>query len=413
VKFKCKMAVAFLLILVMLVPLSLSCGGGGGGGKATIHIGFLTDLTGEASPALKTITFIVQDMIRHYNDDNVIPGVRLKLDTYDTQFDASRYPLGYEWCRQKGANMIITVIGDAALASEPFAARDKIPLATISGVDEDFTPPGWTFGFSDTNQAAAKILLHWVSENDWPNKGQGTPKIALIGWDDTVSTLDADGLDRYLHAHPNEYDYVDRITTPVGTMTFTSEALKLKNEGLDYVGVCSGTMWASFVRDLRAAGSQATVLDCLASIGAYTKLYSQQLGWDLLQGQYSTANNLQWNETSSPIVQLATTLVNRYHSGGEAQDIIASGNSYVGVAFMVTGILEVLQQAIQNVGAKNFNGQAYYDAALNYKTTSSMWAGCPEFGFSETRRTLMDKSVITEYKGENYVRISDWLPNVD
>jgi hypothetical protein len=25
----------------------------------------------------------------------------------------------------------------------------------------------------------------------------------------------------------------------------------------------------------------------------------------------------------------------------------------------------------------------------------------------------MDKSVITEYKGENYVRISDWLPNVD
>jgi hypothetical protein len=112
-------------------------------------------------------------------------------------------------------------------------------------------------------------------------------------------------------------------------------------------------------------------------------------------------------------VQLATTLVNRYHSGGEAQDIIASGNAYVGVAFMVTGILEVLQQAIQNVGAKNFNGQAYYDAALNYKTTSSMWAGCPEFGFSETRRTLMDKSVITVYEGENYVRISDWLPNVD
>jgi hypothetical protein len=82
---------------------------------------------------------------------------------------------------------------------------------------------------------------------------------------------------------------------------------------------------------------------------------------------------------------------------------------------MMTGILEVLQQAVKNVGAENFNGQAYYDAALNYKTTSSIWAGCPGFSFSQTRRKLMDHSLITEFKGgsvKDYVTISGWLPDL-
>ena len=65
------------------------------------------------------------------------------------------------------------------------------------------------------------------------------------------------------------------------------------------------------------------------------------------------------------------------------------------------------------MGAENFNGQAYYDAAINYKTTSSMWEGCPEFSFSETRRKLMDYTLIIGFKGgdvKDYVTISGWLP---
>jgi ABC-type branched-subunit amino acid transport system substrate-binding protein len=415
VKCKCKMAVVFLLVLVMLVPLSLSCGGGGGGGKVTIHIGQLTDFTGASSPALKQITFITEDMIRYYNDENIIPGVKLKLDAYDTQFDPSRYSLGYDWCKQKGDDVIITIIADAPLMLKPFAARDKIVLAAMAGSPEMFTPPGWVFSFSSANEDSAKILLHWIVGNDWPDKGQGTPKIGILGWDDTQSTSVANAVEAYLNAHPDEYGYVGRITTPVGTMTFTSEAKRLKDEGCDYVAVVSGAMFAALLRDLRAAGSQATLLDCEGGMGSFQRTYVQQVGWDMLDGQYSTANSFYWTDTANPIVQLATTLVHKYHSAGEAQDIIASGNSYVGPAFMMTGILEVLQQAVKNVGAENFNGQAYYDAALNYKTTSSIWAGCPGFSFSQTRRKLMDHSLITAYKSgdvKDYVTISDWLPDI-
>jgi ABC-type branched-subunit amino acid transport system substrate-binding protein len=414
-KSRCKMAVAFLLILVVLVPLSaLGCGGGGGGGKVTIHIGELTDLTGAASPALKQITFITEDMIRYYNDENIIPGVKLKLDAYDTQFNPARYSLGYDWCKEKGDKVIITIIADAPIMLKPFAARDKIVLAAMAGSPELFTPPGWVFGFSSDNEDSAKILLHWIVGNDWPNKGQGTPKIAIMGWDDTQSISVANAIEAYLGTHQNEYDYVDRLITPVGTMTFTSEAKRLKDEGCDYIAVPSGTILAPFLRDLRAAGSQATLLDCVGSMGSFQQMYVQMVGWDLLDGCYSTSNSFSWSDPSDPIVQLATTLVHRYHSSSEAQDLMV-GNTYVGPATMMVGILEILQQAVKNLGAENFNGQAYYDAATNYKTTGSLWGNYPEFSFSETRRKLMDHSLISGFKGGDvkaYVTISGWLPDI-
>ena len=412
-KCKCKMAVAFLLVLVMLVPLSLGCGGGGGD-KVTIHIGQLTDFTGVSSPALRQITFIAEDMIKYYNDENVIPGVKVKLDAYDTQLNPARYSLGYEWCKAKGARVIITITPDAPLMLKSFAERDKVVLAAMAGAPEMFTPPGWVFGFSNTNEDSAKILLHWIAENDWPNKGQGTPKIAMLGWDDTQSISVANAVEAYLKAHPEEYDYVDRITDPVGTMTFTSEAKKLKDKGCDYLAVANAGAFGPLLRDLRAVGSNATLLDCEGSMGALLQMNVKITGWDKLDGQYSAANSYSWNE-SDPIVDLARTLVHKYRPAGEAQNILSSGNAYVGPAAMMLGILEVLQQAVEKVGVENFDGQAYYDAAIDYMTTSTLWKNYPEFGFSETRRKLMDHSMVTGCKGgdvKDYVTISDWLPDI-
>jgi len=197
-------------------------------------------------------------------------------------------------------------------------------------------------------------------------------------------------------------------------MTFTSEAQRLKNEGVNYVATVEGNVFPNVLRDLRAIGSQATLLDCIGSMGSYERIDVQMVGWDLLDGQYSTSNSFAWSDPSDPIVQLATTLVHRYHSS-EAQGLMV-GNTYVGPAAMMVAILEILQQAVKNVGAENFNGQAYYDAALNYKTTSSIWKNYPEFSFSETKHKLMDQSLITGFKGgsvKDYVTISGWLPDID
>jgi hypothetical protein len=406
-KCKCKIAVAFLLVLVMLVPLSLSCGGGGGGGR-TITIGEMTDFTGISAPALKYITQIIQDVARYYNDENLIPGVRIKIAAYDTKYDASRYIPGYEWCKSKGADVIITILSDVGEVFKPFAERDKIAITSLSTVKPLVEPPGWVFCVSGSLNDGSETLLKWVRENDW--KGQGIPKIGVVGWTTGQSQDVGKTVVAYLNEHPELYQYVARYSAPPGTMDWRTEAEKLKD--CDYIAVVSGTMLGYLLRDLRSFGSDAKTIDCLASMGSYRTFYSDMVGWEALDGCYSTSNSFYWTD-SDPIVDLAKTLVQRYHSPSEAEEIIASGNGYVGPAAMMVAILEILQQAVKNVGAENFNGQAYYDAAINYKTTSPMWQNYPEFGFSQTRRMLMDQCVITGFKGgdvKDYVTLIGWLP---
>jgi ABC-type branched-subunit amino acid transport system substrate-binding protein len=403
------MAVAFLLVLALLVPLSFGCGGAGKGVK-TIHIGELTDFTGTAAPALKTITYVTQDMIRYYNDENLIPGVRVKLEAYDTKWDTARVLLGYEWCKEKGVKVVINIEPSMALAVKSFAERDKIIIATMGALPQLFEPPGWVLGFSSATVWSANTLLQWVSEHQWDYDTQGIPKLGLVGWNDANSLITRDGVEEYLKNHPGKFDYVGGYITSVGTMSFTSEAKKLKD--CDYVANISGSVTGPFLRDLRTVGSKARLIDCIGAMPSYLKLNVDMVGWEALDGSLTTSQSYNWTD-SSPIVDLAKELLGR-HRPSEAGEIIASGAGYVGPAFMMVGILEVLQQAVKNVGAENFNGQAYLDAALSYKTTSALWAGCPEFGFSQNKRWLIDYTLVNEFKADvqEIVTVSDWLPNV-
>jgi len=409
VKCKYRMAVAFLLILALLVPLSsLGCGGGGGDERVTIVVGQMTDLTGIASPAFKQLTYVTQDMARYFNDEGLIPGAKIEVLPYDTKYDPSRYIPGYDWLKSKGAKAIITILADVAEVLKPFAERDKIPIVSFSVTENLYNPPGWAFGLSGSLNDGSKTLLKWVRENDW--KGEGIPKIGLTYWataqaEDVGKTVEA-----YLRDRPDLYQWGGCYTAPPGTVNWRTQAQRLKD--CDYIATTSGTMLGYFLRDLESVGSNATVIDCLASMGSYRKFYADLVGWDVLDGCYSTSNSFYWTD-SDPIVDLAKTAVHRYRSSSEAAEIIAAGQGYVGVAAMLVTIFEILQQTVEKVGAENFSGQAYYDAAKKYKTTSPMWQNYPEFGFGETKRLLMDQCLITGFKGgavKDYVTLSGWLP---
>jgi len=66
---------------------------------------------------------------------------------------------------------------------------------------------------------------------------------------------------------------------------------------------------------------------------------------------------------------------------------------------------------MEAVGANNFDSQAYYDAALNYKVDME---GFLEWTFSETRRYLMEHVMVYKWsaEAEDLVKASDWLPVV-
>lgn len=82
---------------------------------------------------------------------------------------------------------------------------------------------------------------------------------------------------------------------------------------------------------------------------------------------------------------------------------------YIGGVQIYYFILDILREAIEAVGANNFDGQAYYDAALNYRVDME---GFPEWTFTETRRYLIEHVMVYEWSAEeeDLVRLSDWIP---
>ena len=87
------------------------------------------------------------------------------------------------------------------------------------------------------------------------------------------------------------------------------------------------------------------------------------------------------------------------------------GASYDGAFSLVLSFFEVVRQAIEEVGIENFDGQAFYDAAIKFNLT---FEGLPPAGFTETNRVLQSHVAIHEWRAEveTMVRVTDWMPVV-
>ena len=114
------------------------------------------------------------------------------------------------------------------------------------------------------------------------------------------------------------------------------------------------------------------------------------------------------------MVDLAKELLLKYRPG-QAESIVNSWNGYVGSVANFYALFSIVKQTVAKVGAEHFDGQAFHDAALEYKTGGSTWEGYPEWGFIGTRRHMIGHWHVYEWdaKAKDFVCVSDWLPVVE
>jgi ABC-type branched-subunit amino acid transport system substrate-binding protein len=402
-KCKCKMAVVFLLILVVLVPLSLSCGGGGsGGGGGTITIGFLTDFTGPGGPAISKLYPVIQDLVKYYNDEGLIPGTKVRLISYDTAMDPAKYVPGYDWLKERGVKLIITSVPGTVETIKPFAERDGIPIFSYLHGKAMMEPPGaeWVFSITIPSRPEVKTMLNWVSENRW-DYTQGIPKIGFYDWETSDGTDRKAAIDEYCQAHPDKFVLVGSFLTPSGAMNPIGEVEKLKNCDYIYTQSIQGTY---FIKNHRDSGYHAQFLGSATTFGFY-EFYQSMLGWQRLDGLIITMVVSWWDEENAAAT-LIKEFVERYHPGKSPEDM---GASYWGAFFQTRAVFEILQQTAKEVGAANLNGQALRDVAVKY---SLHYEGLPEYGFTETVRYQVHETAVYEFSAESegLVRRSDWIP---
>ena len=404
--------VSCLMVLALVTTLSLGCGEGGGTAKKTIVIGNLTDLTGVAAPALTPMSWGLEDMVNEINaglnpGPKLPEGVQLEVATWSTGLDPSRFIPGYEWLKQKGSKVMISVLNDCSETLKPLAAADKIAVLGMATSMPMVEPPGWVFAYSCPTRWAIKLMLKWVADH-WDYAGKGRkPTIATVGWSDAWGTDNDLGAREYCAANPDKFTYVGAYMAPVGNLSWSGEVAKTLTT--DYLNIAANgaLMPATFIKEYKAKGGTAINIDT-ESQSAYVGFIVDSCGWAALDGKLNVQTWGAWSLADRMAeVKYTKDVLYKYHPK-EAADVMHAGMGYLGGASMQLFALQMVVAAINRVGADNFTGQAFYDTAINY---TADWAGSSR-GFTATKRHVVNDMLVLKWDAakQDLMLVSDgWL----
>jgi len=410
----------FLVLISLLIALFLfaACNNdnenpsSGGNGKVTngeevvITIGNLTDQTGVAAEGMAPIQMALNDIVGYYNDNNLIPGVRLKLISYDDQYDPARDIPGYQKLKRDGADLIWTSCPPAIPVLKPrldmdkfvmFSATANMPLDELSG--------GYVFSLGINAENEAYTLLKWIAENDKDFPTDRPAKIGAAAWNDGYNNMLFEAAEAYVKAHPDKFEWDTSYLTEM-KFNWTVEAEELKD--CDYVFV--PTPPHVFMREFRNAGGTAKFLGTEVPCAFLREIGDMGL-WERIDGMLFLKSSRWYNETGE-IIDISNQLLGENHSVDEAARIRRQGTGYNATkqAYLMC---DIIREAVEQVGAENFDSDALFDAATNWEFSLD---GLPDFNnFSPTKRISQNYYAVYEARAseESIFRLhDDWLPQV-
>jgi len=405
-----------LTLAMVALPLVAACGGDDGEGTpkptdtlipktkdVVITIGNLSDMTGASANAMENINMALDDLVAYYNQMILPPGVTLKVQAYDGQHDPSRNIPGYEWLKEKGADLIFTAVPAAPATLKPRADADRMVIFAASVAMEELLPPGYIFGVGTIPQHEAFTLLKWISENDWDYQNNGPAKIGGACWIGTAGENAQQGMKEYAEAHPDQYEWVGSYSTNY-TFTWRSEMEALKN--CDYL--FPPAVMPSFVKEYRSAGYTAKFIGTDVHM-AFLGLIDDANLWDEIDKTLVIRSSRWWNENGA-IIDMTKDLLEKNHPGS-AKEIEREGSGYIAM-YQLNQMLEVIANAVEAVGSSNFDSETLYDAAQSY---TQVVDGTQRSSFSKTKRDAVDAYGIYEVRAtdRDIFRIQDdWVPTV-
>jgi len=369
-----------------------------------ITIGNLTDKTGPGSNAIAQVDMALEDMIAHFNSEGLIHGVELKIINYDIQFDPARDIPGYEWLKERGADLLFSPVPSPPVTLKARLAKDKMLLFAIAATEEAFVPPGYVFCPGNSLcKNASYTILKWITEND-PDFPKDRPaKIGGAFWTEAYGQELLGSAERYVKAHPEQYEWEGGFLTGF-TFIWGPEVEALKD--CDYV--LPPVLMQNFVKEYRSAGHTAKFI-CTDAHMAFLQQIREMEIWDQID-KTLVVRPAKWWTDEGPLIDLARELLLTYRND-DAEEIIRSGVAYLTVK-QVHIMFELIAETVTAVGAENFNSQALYDVAQSFSVTVD---GIECDSFNQTKRTSTNYMRIYEVRAaaEDFFRVGpEWVPVV-
>lgn len=369
----------------------------------TITIGVITDQTSMASQVMSMVDMALKDLVDYFNDENMIEGAQLEAIFYDGQYDPAKDVTGYNWLKERGADLILANLPNTAATLKPFADGDEVVMFSLFSSQAAIDDPGWIFCMNVPISAYSITMLKWVAENDWDWQTNGPATVGGAGWKGPLWEEIQEGAEEYCNAHPDQFKWVGGYLTDFA-MTWDTEVEALKD--CDYI-IPPGVGLMTFARQYRQGNGKAKLLG-FESQSTVLGMAAQTAGWDGLDGSLFALPNRWWNEDAQ-LSNLANTLLYENHPA-EAEEIRQSGSSYIGGITEWYGVLEIIAETVAQVGAENFDSQALYDTACNFSTAYDQ---CEMWDFGMEKRSSWNYVGIYECRAEDQDLMRhdpDWVP---
>ncbi len=367
-----------------------------------ITIGNYTDITGPSANAGAIVNMALDDMIQYYNEGDLISGVRFKVVSYDSQVNPSNDIPGYEWLKERGADVLYTFIPSAPITLKSRVEEDKIALFSLVPDREVADPPGYVFGPGTVLiEHHMFTLLKWLAENDPDFPTDRPARIGGVGWATGYIETACMSAEEYAQAHPEQYDWVGGYITGIN-FTWQAETEALKD--CDYI--IPPMIMTQFAKQYRSSGYGGKFIGT-AFHTAFFNTIDKADTWDKIDGMLLIMPNTWWNEETE-VIELAKELLQRYHPG-RLEEMMRTSNGYLSVDPLYV-MFELIRKTVNEVGPENFSSQAMYDAASDFSLEID---GRVTDTFNDEKRLSRNWFAIYEYDAEkrDLIRVNpdEWL----
>ena len=385
-----------VLAVVLAAPLLLAaCAPGPTAGEKVVKVAASYPMTGPGSSSMQLQEGGIEDYFRYFNEQEVIPGVRIQLSWADDTMSVTQIYSNYARFVERGMPLIFLEQQGAAIGLKDRAEKDQVVLfVAASGYQQMYYPePGWRYAVTPTIAEQAAALAKYFMEN-WQE--ERAPRLAFIGMDSPWGREPEYARE---YCQGLGFEVLPLELTPFVTLDATTILLRLRESGADLVYIQALPMAVGpILRDaerLDIAG-QMTFAGHQSGMGERVV----QMAGVASEG-YLIPRLYPWfTETEVPGIKLILDTQMKYHGKEMREGEVTFG--------WVAGpvVCEAIRRAIENVGYENVDGAAIKEALDSIKDFDIN--GLATVTYKPGDHRGVTKVAIHRIEDGKIVRVTDW-----